>query len=86
MDTFVTVFVLLAMTALGTLAIHMLNSQHDERIAAFPYGRARSNLRTRPTADPPDSRGHAASSTTGVHRDHRIAGFGRFWPRRRARK
>ncbi|MER5465796.1 hypothetical protein ABT010_35045 [Streptomyces sp. NPDC002668] len=86
MGTFVTVLVLMAMIALGALAIHMLNTQHDERIAAFPYGRSKWNLRTRPTAVPPKSRGHAASSATGVRRVHHVGDFGRFWPRRRVRK
>ncbi|MFF3336770.1 hypothetical protein ACFYWX_46010 [Streptomyces sp. NPDC002888] len=42
METFVTVAVILGMIALGVLLIHLLNSQHDERIAAFRYGRPRS--------------------------------------------
>lgn len=33
MGTFVTILVIMAMIALGTLAIHMLNAQHRERIA-----------------------------------------------------
>lgn len=39
MGILVTVIVLLAAMALGLLVIHLLNAQHDERIAAFPYGR-----------------------------------------------
>lgn len=45
METFVTVIVLLAMVALGVLLIHLLNNQHDERIAAFHYGRSRPAAR-----------------------------------------
>ncbi|MET7619262.1 hypothetical protein [Streptomyces sp. NPDC005408] len=86
MGTFFTVLVLLATVALGALAIHMLNSQHDERIAAFPYGRAKSNLRNPPTADPHTSRGLVASSATDGRRDRRVGGSGRIWPRRLVRK
>ncbi|MFE0721817.1 hypothetical protein ACFW23_12745 [Streptomyces rochei] len=38
MEILVTVIVLLAAIALGVLVIHLLNAQHDERIAAFHYG------------------------------------------------
>ncbi|MFE1028037.1 hypothetical protein ACFW5I_26295 [Streptomyces sp. NPDC058818] len=37
-EIFVTVIVVLAVVALGVLLIHLLNSQHAERIAAFRYG------------------------------------------------
>ncbi|MGW6960139.1 hypothetical protein [Streptomyces chartreusis] len=40
METFVTVIVVLATIAFGVLLIHLLNSQHSERIAAFHYGRS----------------------------------------------
>lgn len=39
-ETIVTVIVITAMIALGVLLIHRLNSQHDDRIAAFHYGRS----------------------------------------------
>lgn len=38
MDILFTVMVLMAAIALGVLVIHLLNAQHDERIAAFHYG------------------------------------------------
>jgi hypothetical protein len=38
MGILVTMIVLLAAIALGVLVIHLLNAQHDERIAAFHYG------------------------------------------------
>jgi hypothetical protein len=41
MEISVTMIVVLAVVALGVL-IHLLNSQRDERIAAFQYGRSRS--------------------------------------------
>ncbi|MGW1717927.1 hypothetical protein [Streptomyces sp. GQFP] len=40
METFLTVIVTLAMIAVGVLLIHRLNSQHDDRIASFHYGRS----------------------------------------------
>ncbi|MFE4575125.1 hypothetical protein [Streptomyces chartreusis] len=39
METFVTAIVVLAMIAFGALLIHMLNSQHSDRMTAFHYGR-----------------------------------------------
>ncbi|KOU60798.1 hypothetical protein ADK57_29130 [Streptomyces sp. MMG1533] len=45
MEIFVTVAVILAMIALGVLLIHLLNSQHDQRIAAFRYSSPRPALR-----------------------------------------
>lgn len=35
-----TVIVTIAMIAVGMLLIHRLNSQHDDRIASFHYGRS----------------------------------------------
>ncbi|WP_405999557.1 hypothetical protein [Streptomyces sp. NBC_00829] len=86
MDTFITVLVITAMIALGVLVIRLLNTQHDERITAFPYGRAKSDLRTRPVADPPMPRRHATSRSDGARRDRRASGSGRLWLRRRLRK
>ena len=40
METFVTVITILAMIALGVLLIHLLNSQHSDRMTAFHYGRS----------------------------------------------
>jgi hypothetical protein len=42
MEISVTMIVVLAVVAVGVLLIHLLNSQRDERIAAFQYGRSRS--------------------------------------------
>ncbi|MFD3840004.1 hypothetical protein ACFWWC_27700 [Streptomyces sp. NPDC058642] len=39
MDVFVTVAVIVAMTVLGVLLIHLLNSQHSDGVSAFHYGR-----------------------------------------------
>ncbi|GGT81693.1 hypothetical protein ACH4HG_09460 [Streptomyces coeruleorubidus] len=40
MEAFVSVAVILGMIVLGVFLIHQLNSQHDDRIAAFHYGRS----------------------------------------------
>ncbi|WP_186318987.1 hypothetical protein [Streptomyces sp. SAJ15] len=37
METVITTAVILAMIALWVLLIHLLNAQHDQRIAAFRY-------------------------------------------------
>ncbi|MER7181415.1 hypothetical protein ABT404_18360 [Streptomyces hyaluromycini] len=62
--TLVAVAVLLVVIAVGVVLIHLLNVQHDERIAAFHYsdalpgiGRRLRGHRRRTadgTADPPD--------------------------------
>ncbi|WP_407111395.1 hypothetical protein ACE1N8_28195 [Streptomyces sp. DSM 116494] len=43
-EIFVTVIVVLAMTALGVLLIHLLDARRDERVAAFPYGCSRPDV------------------------------------------
>lgn len=45
-EIFVTVIVVLAMTALGVLLIHLLDARRDERVAAFPPpdGRSRPDV------------------------------------------
>ncbi|WP_431047174.1 hypothetical protein ACQUSR_33660 [Streptomyces sp. P1-3] len=54
METVITTAVILAMIALGVLLIHLLNGQHDQRIAAFRYSDvlpvrgSRSRKRRRP--------------------------------------
>ncbi|MGI5397972.1 hypothetical protein ACQEVG_00585 [Streptomyces sp. CA-135486] len=57
METAITVAVIIAMIVVGVLLIHLLNDQHEERIAAFHYGdimpgigRRRSRKSRRPTA------------------------------------
>lgn len=86
METFVTVVVILAMIALGVLLIHLLNSQHDERIAAFRYNRSRSAVRGPVPPVPQRTRGRAGASGIGDRRDHRDGGRGRLRPRRRTRQ
>lgn len=39
MQNFIIVVVMLALIGVGVLLISLLNGQHDERIAAFDYGR-----------------------------------------------
>jgi hypothetical protein len=56
-ETVITVSVIIAMIMLGVLLIHLLNGQHNERIAAFHYSDAlpgvgrRSRKNRQPTAD-----------------------------------
>ncbi|CAM5715007.1 ABC transporter substrate-binding protein OS=Streptomyces aurantiogriseus OX=66870 GN=GCM10010251_02220 PE=3 SV=1 [Streptomyces aurantiogriseus] len=71
METFVTVIVVLAMIALGVLLIHLLNSQHRDRIAAFHYGRSGTPVPGPAPSHPRRTRGRAAASVTGGRRDHR---------------
>ncbi|CAM5529468.1 Secreted protein OS=Streptomyces aurantiogriseus OX=66870 GN=GCM10010251_07520 PE=4 SV=1 [Streptomyces aurantiogriseus] len=86
MEIFVTVFVIVAMIALGVFLIHLLNSQHDERIAAFRYGRSRSAVRGPVPSVPQRARGRAGAGGIGDRRDHRDGGRGPLRPRRRTRK
>ncbi|CAM5483736.1 hypothetical protein [Streptomyces aurantiogriseus] len=86
METFVTVIVVLAMIALGVLLIHLLNSQHRDRIAAFHYGRSGTPVPGPAPSHPRRTRGRAAASVTGGRRDHRDGGRGRLRPRRRTRR
>jgi hypothetical protein len=86
MEIFVTVLVILAMIALGVLLIHLLNSQHGDRIAAFHYGRSASAVPGPGPSAPHKARGRAGASGTGDRRDHRDGGRGRLRPRRRTRK
>lgn len=72
MEIAVTVSVIIAMLLIGVLLIHLLNGQHDERIAAFHYadalpGIGRRSRKGRRTAE------HAGSpvATTTSHREQR---------------
>ncbi|MFF7050512.1 hypothetical protein ACFY94_19315 [Streptomyces griseorubiginosus] len=85
METFVAVMALLAMVGVGVLLIHLLNNQHDERIAVFPYGRSRSTARVPAPPAPQKLRGRAGTNGAGDRRDHRDGGRGRLRPRRRTR-
>lgn len=85
METFVAVMVLLAMIVVGVLLIHLLNDQHDERIAVFHYGRSRSAVRGAAPSVPQKLRGRAGTHGAGDRRDHRDGGRGRLRPRRRTR-
>jgi hypothetical protein len=51
METFATVIVLLAMIALGALAIQLFTASHSDRIATLPTQRARGRARTSGTGD-----------------------------------
>lgn len=87
MGVVVTVIVLLAVTAVGVLLVHRLNSQHGGRAAAFHYGPLGIAVPgTAPTSGR-RVRGRAvAASGTGERRDHRAGGRGRLRPHRRTHK
>ncbi|MCG8966297.1 hypothetical protein [Streptomyces sp. CL12-4] len=86
MEIFVTMIVLLAVIALGVLLIHLLNAQHDERIAAFHYGRSRPAVTGLGSPVPRKARGRDGTSGFGARRDHHDGELGRLRPRRRRRK
>ncbi|MEV4927151.1 hypothetical protein [Streptomyces roseoverticillatus] len=82
MDTDITVAVILAMIALGAFVIHLLNTQHSERIALHQYSRRLPGRRGAhsPTRPQPDD---TAPPAVRPRRDHRDGGRGRLRPRRR---
>ncbi|MFH8410516.1 hypothetical protein ACH4FX_37925 [Streptomyces sp. NPDC018019] len=82
MGTGLTVTVILAMTALGAFVIHLLNAQHDDRIALHRYSR---RLPDRRGSRNPARRQQVTTVPPPVHarRDHRDGGRGRLRPRRR---
>ncbi|ATW49608.1 hypothetical protein [Streptomyces peucetius] len=66
METAITVSVIFAMITIGVLLIHLLNGQHNERIAAFHYGDALPGIgrRGRKSHRPA---GHAGSPGVPAH-------------------
>ncbi|MDF3146754.1 hypothetical protein, partial [Streptomyces sp. T21Q-yed] len=72
--TFLTVIVVLAMIAFGVLLIHLLNSQHSDRVAAFHYGRYGMPVPGPAPSAPRKSHGRARASGTAGRRDHRDDG------------
>lgn len=79
MQTFVTVLVILAMIAFGTLLIRRLNAQHGDRAGAFHYGR--SGIPVPGPAAPRTAHGRAAAGETTGGRDRHDGG-----PRRPGRR
>ncbi|MGC9538219.1 hypothetical protein [Streptomyces sp. UG1] len=77
METFVTVIVILAMIALGVLLIHLLNSQHGDRMAAFHYGRSGTPVPGPAPSAPRKAHGRARVSGTAGRRGRRDDGFHR---------
>ncbi|MCX4512226.1 hypothetical protein OHA27_18335 [Streptomyces sp. NBC_01619] len=75
MEIAITVSVIIAMIIIGVLMIHLLNGQHDERIAAFHYGDTRPGIgrrsrKSRRTARP------AGAPVAAPHRKHSDEGPG----------
>lgn len=71
METFTTVLILLAMIAVGALAIQLFTTSHSDRIATLPSGRSRS-----------PGRGSGRTAAAGTVR----SGLRRFRPWRRTGK
>ena len=76
-ETVITVSVIIAMIMLGVLLIHLLNGQHNERIAAFRYsdalpGVGRRSRKSRQPASPRITRRPLLTSntTTGPRMTH----------------
>ncbi|MFE7836500.1 hypothetical protein ACFU53_10720 [Streptomyces sp. NPDC057474] len=86
METFVTVIVIIAVIAFGVLLIHLLNSQHSDRIAVFHYGHSGMPVAGPTPSAPPKARGRARTTGTGRRRDHRDGGRGRLRLRRRTHR
>ncbi|MFE0473277.1 hypothetical protein ACFW2V_16815 [Streptomyces sp. NPDC058947] len=70
MEIFVTVLVILAMAAFGTLLIRLLNAQHDDRRAAFHYSRSGMPVPGAAPSAPRKAHGRAGTSRPGsrLHR------------------
>lgn len=76
METAITVSVIFAMITIGVLLIHLLNGQHNERIAAFHYGDAlpgigRRGRKSRRPAEHAGSPGVPAHPVAAAHREDR---------------
>ncbi|MFJ1808608.1 MULTISPECIES: hypothetical protein [unclassified Streptomyces] len=80
METIVTVIAILATIAFGVLLIHLLNSQHSDRIAAFHY--ARSGM---PVAGPGPGPSPSTPKTRGLPEPGVTGGRTRPWRRRTRR-
>ncbi|MER8219888.1 hypothetical protein ABTZ58_04675 [Streptomyces sp. NPDC094143] len=83
MQTFLTVLVILAMIAFGTLLIRLLNAQHGDRAAAFHYGR--SGIPVPGPSAPKPGRGRDAGGDTAGGRDRHDGGHRRPGRRHSAR-
>lgn len=69
-----TVIVVLAMIALGALLIHLLNSQHSDRMTAFHYGRSGMPVPGPAAATRRKAHGRARASGTAGRRNRRDDG------------
>ncbi|GAA4064326.1 hypothetical protein [Streptomyces shaanxiensis] len=71
METFAIVIAVLAMIAFGVLLIHLLNSQHSDRMAAFHYGR--TGMPVPGPAPSAPGKGHGRARVSGIvgRRDRR---------------
>ncbi|AJT66002.1 hypothetical protein T261_4348 [Streptomyces lydicus] len=72
METIITVAVIILMIVAGVVLIHLLNAQHDERIAAFPYSEALrgSGRRSCPSRQPAEP----TEPPVATHHENRAGG------------
>lgn len=75
MEIAITVSVIIAMIIIGVLWIHLLNAQHDERIAAFHYGDTLPGIGRRSRKGRPAE--HAGSPIVTTHQPPRAPRRGR---------
>ncbi|MEU0369638.1 hypothetical protein ABZ070_05120 [Streptomyces sp. NPDC006283] len=76
MEIAITVSAIIAVIIIGVLLIHLLNCQHDERIAAFHYGDTLPEIgrRSRKSRQPAE---HAGSPVVTTHQPPRPPRRGR---------
>lgn len=77
MTTFVTVMAILAMIAIGTLLIRLLNAQHSDRASAFHYGRSGMPVPGPAPSAPRKAHGRSAAIAPAGDRDRHDDGSGR---------
>ncbi|MGW1884549.1 hypothetical protein [Streptomyces sp. NPDC001970] len=76
MEIAITVSVIIAMIIIGVLWIHLLNGQHDERIAAFRYGDVMPGVRRRSRKGRRPAEPAAGSPAATPHRKQPDEGAG----------
>ncbi|MFF4350187.1 hypothetical protein [Streptomyces sp. NPDC001530] len=76
METAITVSVIVAVIMIGVLLIHLLNGQHDERIAAFHYGDAMPGIGRRSRKGRRPARLAGSPVVPSTQREHAKGGQG----------
>jgi hypothetical protein len=83
MDTLITVGIILAISALGSIVIRQLHHKQAGRVAAMRYGRLEPSKEARRTGTGHIRPGPVPSLRGRARRDHRDGGRGRRPARRR---